>query len=70
MTKNADKTTPAGGAPIEAIKKAMGEAVADNRLTCTDARDIAESFGVPYSLIGRLANELKIKIRHCELGCF
>ncbi|WP_049753981.1 hypothetical protein [Heliomicrobium modesticaldum] len=57
-------------ASIDAIKKAMTDSVIDNRLTCTDARAIAESFGVPYSLVGRLANEMKIKIRHCELGCF
>ncbi|MBM7867378.1 hypothetical protein GTO89_11385 [Heliobacterium gestii] len=55
---------------MTAIRKAMVDAVADNRLTCADARAIAETFHVPYSLVGRLANDLKIKIRHCELGCF
>lgn len=44
---------------------------ADNgRISCTAARSIAEELGVAYSLIGAVANELKIKVKHCELGCF
>jgi LAO/AO transport system kinase len=40
------------------------------RLTCAEARKIAEELKVPYSEVGSAANDLKIKIRNCELGCF
>jgi LAO/AO transport system kinase len=40
------------------------------RLTCAEARKIAEELKVPYAVVGSAANDLKIKIRNCELGCF
>ncbi|MEW6740434.1 MAG: hypothetical protein ACOYU2_09520 [Nitrospirota bacterium] len=43
---------------------------AEGRITCSDARTIAEELGVPYKEVGKTANELKIKIKNCELGCF
>lgn len=43
---------------------------AEGRITCSDARTIAEKLGVPYKEVGKTANELKIKIKDCELGCF
>jgi len=44
---------------------------ADNgRISCTAARSIAEELGVAYAMIGATANELNIKVKHCELGCF
>lgn len=42
----------------------------DRRISCADARKIAEEIGMPYSEVGRLANDLQIKIGNCELGCF
>jgi len=52
------------------IKRLLTERAVDARLTCTAARKIAEELGVPYIEVGRAANELKIKIKNCELGCF
>jgi hypothetical protein len=49
----------------ELKKKAPG-----GKLPCALAREIAESLGVPYSEVGKAANELRIKITSCELGCF
>lgn len=49
---------------------AMRDASPDNQISCTKARELSERFGVPLLEIGRLANELKIKIIACELGCF
>lgn len=43
---------------------------AESKITCSDARAIAEELGVPYKEVGKTANELKIKIKNCELGCF
>lgn len=47
------------------LKKAEG-----GRITCTLAREIADAAGVPYREVGRAADELRIKIINCELGCF
>lgn len=40
------------------------------KLTCTAARKIAEELKVSYADVGAAADELKIKIKNCELGCF
>lgn len=42
----------------------------DGRISCTLARVIADELGAPYREVGETANELKIKIKNCELGCF
>jgi LAO/AO transport system kinase len=41
-----------------------------NEISCSLARKIAEDLGVTYSDIGKAADEIEIKIRNCELGCF
>jgi hypothetical protein len=33
-------------------------------------RKIAEELGVSYKKAGEAANELHIKIKNCDLGCF
>jgi hypothetical protein len=42
----------------------------NGRLPCAAARRIAEELSVPYKEVGGTADELKIKITGCELGCF
>jgi hypothetical protein len=42
----------------------------DNRLPCPVARKIARDLTVAYKKVGETADALKIKITHCELGCF
>jgi len=54
----------------EEIKDLMLKEAVDGKLSCTDARRLAVELAVPTAEIGRLANELKIKIFSCELGCF
>jgi LAO/AO transport system kinase len=49
----------------EIMKKAV-----DSKLPCADARKIAEDLGVPYSEVGAAADELGVKIKNCQLGCF
>ncbi len=55
---------------LERIKHLLKEKAVDGRLSCASARKIAEELKAPYSEVGKAANELKIKIRNCELGCF
>jgi|WetSurMetagenome_2_1015567.scaffolds.fasta_scaffold00123_30 molybdopterin-guanine dinucleotide biosynthesis protein MobB len=52
------------------IIELLGQKAVEGRITCAVARMIAEETGAPYSSVGAAANELKIKIRNCELGCF
>lgn len=55
---------------IEEIKTAVQNAAKDGKLSCTAARKLAEELGVAPREIGQMADELKIKIYGCELGCF
>ena len=49
----------------EIMKKAV-----DRKLPCADARKIAEDLGIPYPEVGAAADELGVKIKNCQLGCF
>lgn len=42
----------------------------NNRIPCPVARQIAKELSVSYKEVGRIADELKVKITDCELGCF
>jgi hypothetical protein len=52
------------------VKEEIRKKAKNNRLPCTVAREIAREFSVSYKEVGRAADELKIKITECELGCF
>lgn len=48
------------------IKKAASNGI----ITCAALRKIAEEMKTSYSEAGRAADNLKIKVRNCDLGCF
>jgi len=50
----------------ESIKKKVKGGI----ITCASLRKIAEEAGVSYKEAGKAADELNIKIRTCDLGCF
>jgi hypothetical protein len=52
------------------IREEIKKKAKNNRLPCPVARKIAQELSVSYSKIGKAADELKIKITDCELGCF
>ncbi len=54
----------------ELIRERLREGSADGRLSCRAARKLAEELGVRYKEVGEAADELKIRITDCELGCF
>jgi hypothetical protein len=60
----------AKGQAVEALKKAAVER--DGRLTlpCHAAFVVAEHCGLGLAEIGAICNEERIKIVHCQLGCF
>lgn len=52
------------------IKDLIMKKQSDQRISCKAACDVAEEAGVPRLKIGRLLDEMKIKIHSCQLGCF
>ena len=52
------------------IREEIKKKAINNRLSCPAARKIAEELSVSYKEVGRAADELKVKIADCELGCF
>lgn len=39
-------------------------------INCKDAIKIADDLGITPIEAGKICNELKIKIKNCQLGCF
>ena len=54
----------------EKIIAAVTQAASDGRLTCEKAHELGKDLGVPLQEIGAVCNELNIRIRDCQLGCF
>jgi len=54
----------------EQIKRIIMERQSDQRISCKTACEIAEQTGTSARKIGRLLDEMKIKIHACQLGCF
>lgn len=54
----------------EQIKELIMKKQSDLRISCKSACDVAKEAGVPELKIGRLIDEMGIKIHSCRLGCF
>lgn len=54
----------------EKIKDELTKAAKDGKIACKTALEMAKSLGCEPSEIGKAANELKIKVVACSLGCF
>jgi hypothetical protein len=52
------------------IIEAIQTAAVENRLSCEKAYEISKELKVPLQEIGALCNDLNIKIKTCQLGCF
>jgi len=55
---------------LKEVKEAVEQAAKNGVITCQEARALAERLGVEYSIVGRACNEVGVKVRACELGCF
>jgi hypothetical protein len=42
----------------------------EGKLPCPICFQIAEDFGISRKEMGKVLNELKIKVSQCQLGCF
>ena len=54
----------------ETLMAAVAKASGDGRLTCEKAHELGQELDVPLREIGAVCNELNIKIKDCQLGCF
>jgi hypothetical protein len=54
----------------EELREAVKNASSEGRLTCEKAHDLGKELGVPLQEIGAICNELNIRIKECQLGCF
>ncbi len=55
---------------MDKIKERVKEVAKDGKLACRVAFQIAAEFDVAPRKVGDAANELKIKLAGCQLGCF
>ncbi len=55
---------------IDAILAVVSEREGRRVLSCSQAFQIAERFGVAVRMVGEYCNAHGIKIVHCQLGCF
>ncbi len=52
------------------IQALQQRAQSETPLSCAEAFQIAHDLDVPLAVVGRTCNELGIKVRMCQLGCF
>ncbi|MEJ2718352.1 MAG: hypothetical protein P8182_14650 [Deltaproteobacteria bacterium] len=52
------------------LKELIMKKQSNQRISCQTACEIAEQAGVSKMRVGRLIDEMKIKIHSCQLGCF
>ena len=52
------------------VRRAMERAAKQGKLNCRQLLDLAERTGTPPRQIGRLCDEMNIRISNCQLGCF
>jgi len=55
---------------IDAVIRAAEKKKGSRKLSCVQAFELAERFGLSKFQIGRICNENNIKISNCQLGCF
>ena len=56
--------------PEEKIKEIIKSETEDNRITCGKLHEISANYGISLGDLGKIVDDLKIKITRCELGCF
>ena len=55
---------------MEKLEQAINNKIKDGGIVCKDAFEIAEELGIKPGIVGKKIDEMKIKIRGCQLGCF
>jgi len=54
----------------EKLEKAILEKAEGGKIPCAVCFKIAEDFGISKREMGKILNEMEVKISQCQLGCF
>lgn len=54
----------------EKLLKELEKRAVEGKISCAQARKLAEDLNIPYENIAKAADEKEIKIHQCQLGCF
>ena len=54
----------------EKLEEVIKERAKDGKLPCAVCFKIAEDFGISNKEMGKILNEMKVRISQCQLGCF
>ncbi len=54
----------------EDLKNRIRAAAPEGKISCAAAMRLAEELVISRQQMGKLLNELRIKIKQCQLGCF
>ncbi len=52
------------------LEKKIQDSLVDGKLPCPVAFKIAKDFKITPKEVGEVCNQLQIRIRSCQLGCF
>ncbi len=52
------------------LKVQIDNEQSDGRISCSTALELAKKAGVAPARVGRLLNDMGIKVHSCQLGCF
>jgi len=52
------------------LEEAIKEKAKDGKLPCAMCFKIAEDFGISKKEMGKILNEMNVRISQCQLGCF
>ena len=52
------------------LEETILEKAKDGKLPCAICFKIADDFGISKKEMGKVLNEMKVKISQCQLGCF
>jgi len=52
------------------LEEVILEKSTKGKLPCAACFKIAEDFGISKREMGKILNEMKVKISQCQLGCF
>ncbi len=54
----------------EQLKQELARLAPQGRISCQLAFELAEKHALSRLALGKLLNQLKIKVINCQLGCF
>ncbi|MDY6845346.1 MAG: hypothetical protein SVW57_14815 [Thermodesulfobacteriota bacterium] len=52
------------------MKRKIASELKENHITCARAMEIAQQNEMSFKEMGDILNDLKVKIKKCQLGCF